>query len=98
MYLNIIYEKITLYSTITPSLAYNKVNLYYIYFIKSSYSSVYKIDSDISRLIKITITLKYNKDILVILILKYIRYYITRKDKDRIFSLLVLILGFNNLN
>jgi len=51
-YLNIIYEKAALYSIITPPLAYNKVNLYYIYFIKSSNSSVYEIDSDISRLVK----------------------------------------------
>ena len=81
-----------------PLLAYNKVNLYYIYFIKLSNNLVYEIDNNISRLVKINIILKHNEDILAIIVLKYIRYYIIREDKDRIFSLLVLILGSNNLN
>lgn len=55
-------------------------------------------DNDISGLVKINITLKHDKDILVILVLEYIRYYITREDKDRIFSLLALVLGSSNLD
>ena len=55
-------------------------------------------DSDISKLVKINIILKYNKDMLVITALEYIRHYIIREDKDRMFSLLVLILSSNNLD
>lgn len=98
IYLNIIYKKTTLYSTIISLLAYNKVNLYYIYFIKLFNNLVYKIDSNISGPIKINIILKYNKNILTIIILEYIRYYIIKKDKDRIFNFLIFILDSNNLD
>jgi hypothetical protein len=55
-------------------------------------------DGDISRLIKIDITLKQDEDILEILALKCIKYYVTKKNVDGKFSLLALIQDFSALN
>ena len=97
-YFEAIYKKVILRGIIAPPSAYNKIDLYYVYFIKLFNNSVYEIDGDINGLIKINIILEYNENILVVLVFQYMSDCIARENKDRIFSFLAFISDSSNLD
>ncbi len=63
----------------------------FFFFMQSPNSLVYEIDGDVNRLVQTDIILKQGKDMLEVLILEYIKYYIIRENTDIKFSLLTLI-------
>lgn len=95
-HLDAIYEKTALRNITAPPPAYNKVDLYYVCFVKSFNGSVYEMDGDTSGPVKTNITLKHDEDMLAVSALEYVRHCIAREDKDGTFSLLALVPGSGN--
>ncbi len=92
-----IYWKTVLYNNTAPLPAEEEIDLYYIYFIKSLNSLVYKIDNNANRPVKTNIILGEDQDLLELLIFEYIKRYIARSEGDIYFSLLALVYNTSNL-
>lgn len=93
--LEAIYLKATTRGNTVLSAAQNKIDLYYIYFIRLSEESIFKIDSDVNRLYNTNILLKQKKDILCISALRYIKQCLIRNKTNIYFCLLALIQDLN---
>jgi len=86
-----IYLKVVIRDNIVLLVAQEKINLYYIYFIRLSKKFIFEINNDVNKLHNTSILLKQKKNILCIFVLRYIKQYLARNETNINFNFLALI-------